>query len=217
VSGMHVHDNGGPGLWFDVAVLDTTVEKSLIADNQSPGVRYEISYDGFIRDNIFLRNGLTDPNYTNDPWVWGASIAIRTSQNVWVEDNFIADSGAGIIVIDMPHRDGAERLSVQPNMRDPQNREYASIENHIFRNTVVYTGRAGAAVGGSDPSNPRVFHMNEFDYNEYIGVEFWWENDSPPYWGRSYTWEEWHAVGNDLNTQDLLTQRPATPPWSNPW
>ena len=210
ISDVHVHDNFGPGIWIDVSVIRVEIANSLITDNQRPGVQFEISYDGNIHDNIFLRNGLTDPNFLNDPWVWGASVSVRTSRSVHVVDNFIADSGAGVIIVDMPHR-GAEKANVQAGMQDP--REYAAVDNVITGNVIVETGRAGAAVGGTDPTNRRVFTENTINYNSYVNVDYWWENeDGPPFWGRSYTWAEWQAVGNDLNGVEL-SARPPIPNW----
>ncbi len=208
VSGLYAHDNGGPGIWFDITARDVIIENSLATDNQRNGIFYEISYDAVIRNNTLLRNGWGDPGYVNgDPWLWGSGILIGTSRNVTVENNYIADSAGGIAIHDMPHRQG-ERFDVQPWYRD--GRDYAGIDNVVRDNTIIDSGRTGAAAGGSDAWSAAAFDRNTFVSNDYLGGEFWWRNSGGKFYGESYTWNEWRAAGNGSGGS-ILSVRPPVP------
>ncbi len=208
VSGLYSHDNGGPGIWFDITARDVIIENSLATDNQRNGIFYEISYDAVIRNNTVLRNGWGDPDFVSgDPWLWGSGILIGTSRNVTVEDNYIADSAGGIAIHDMPHRQG-ERYDVQAWYRD--GRDYAGVDNVVRGNTIVNSGRTGAAAGGNDAWSAAAFDRNTFEDNEYLGGEFWWRNSGGRLYGESYSWSRWQSAGNDLGGQ-VLSVAPGVP------
>lgn len=52
---MHVHDNYGSGLWFDVENRNATISNSVLHDNKH-GIHYEISYTGKIYNNLIVNN-----------------------------------------------------------------------------------------------------------------------------------------------------------------
>ena len=57
VVGNYVHHNHGPGLWADTNNVGFLVERNYIANNDSHGFFYEISYNARIQNNTFVRNG----------------------------------------------------------------------------------------------------------------------------------------------------------------
>jgi parallel beta-helix repeat protein len=58
VSGNYVHDNGDAGIWLDTNNAGITITGNYIAHNPSTGIIYEASYDGLIKNNVLVANGI---------------------------------------------------------------------------------------------------------------------------------------------------------------
>jgi hypothetical protein len=54
----YVHDNGGVGIWVDTDNAGFLIAHNYLSDNYGEGVIYEISYNGEIENNTFVRNAL---------------------------------------------------------------------------------------------------------------------------------------------------------------
>ena len=54
----YVHDNGGVGVWVDTDNAGFLIAHNYLSDNYGEGVIYEISYNGLIENNTFVRNAL---------------------------------------------------------------------------------------------------------------------------------------------------------------
>ena len=80
-----VHDNNGPGAWWDVYNTAVVIRDNLVEDNSEMGIYYEIS-DGptRIEDNISINNGR-------------GGIEISTSNDVTVFRNLVWGNGDGIV------------------------------------------------------------------------------------------------------------------------
>jgi hypothetical protein len=57
VTDNYVHDNHGVGLWVDGDNVGLDANGNYISGNDAEGMIYEVSYNGLIRGNTFLRNG----------------------------------------------------------------------------------------------------------------------------------------------------------------
>jgi parallel beta-helix repeat protein len=58
ISGNYVHDNGDAGIWLDTNDAGITITDNYISDNPAIGIDYEASYDGLIRNNVLVGNGI---------------------------------------------------------------------------------------------------------------------------------------------------------------
>lgn len=63
--GNHCHHNSGVGLWADIDNVGLTFENNTIEDNESCGIRHEISFGAVIWNNTVRRNGY---GATNGVW-----------------------------------------------------------------------------------------------------------------------------------------------------
>ena len=84
--------NRGAGLWFDIGNEDCTVRNCLIADNEGPGIFYEISYGLHAHDNVVVGNG-----FAQSPGSWGGhgGIVLSSSPGCVVERNLLVGNKEG--------------------------------------------------------------------------------------------------------------------------
>jgi len=184
VSNMLVAMNAGPGLWFDLAVRNATINNNYIIDNVSRGIFYEISYDGVIRDNVVLRSGRDDPTPV---WIWPAGILVSTSTNVRVEGNHVAGALGGISIIDQRDKRAEDYFYVSPPMRDP--RPYRGTISSVIGNTICSGGVDSGA--GTDASTDDVYETSRWRANRYHATKFRFR-------GRGgMTFSQWRDFGND--------------------
>lgn len=101
----------GHALWFDECVIKATIHGNLFTKNWGIGVIYEISDTALIADNIFIDNGLIDPN--NHLGVTSVSvrqphncpaISVSGSNRVRIWHNTIVNSEVGIKVSQDPRQ-----------------------------------------------------------------------------------------------------------------
>lgn len=76
----YVHGNGGPGIWFDVYSIRSSINNNTSINNSGPGIAYEISVEAEI-----LNNTVTGGNNTNIDGLCG--IFISNSSDVEVAGN----------------------------------------------------------------------------------------------------------------------------------
>ncbi|PID96386.1 MAG: hypothetical protein CSA84_05145 [Actinomycetales bacterium] len=65
IVGNNVHRNKGAGLWADTNNTGFTFENNHFAANDDEAIFYEISYNAAIRNNTFVRNGITKGRSTD--------------------------------------------------------------------------------------------------------------------------------------------------------
>jgi parallel beta-helix repeat protein len=81
-----VHDNHGPGVWYDIDNTDVVIVRNLVERNGEAGILYEISFGSTrIEGNVVRGNG-------------GPGVDISTSEGVEVSGNLLEDNGHGIHV-----------------------------------------------------------------------------------------------------------------------
>jgi hypothetical protein len=173
VRGNWSHHNHGPGLWSDKDNIGILYEGNRVEDNYAAGIFHEIGYDAVIRHNVIRRNG-----FGHARWLWGAGIVIASSQNVEVYRNRVVGNHNGITV-------------TQQNRGAGKHGPYLARNIRVHRNTVVDSGRTGAAqdIGSND-----IFSSNiRFTRNVYRGELRWvWDN-------REIGWPAWRGFGLDIN------------------
>ncbi|CAN5895267.1 hypothetical protein BH23ACT10_BH23ACT10_06930 [soil metagenome] len=170
-----VHDNAGPGAWFDVYNYRATIRENLIEDNTVRGIFYELSYGPTrITENIVRRNG--DPSSTAP---WQAGIFVSSSRDVEVSDNIVYDNVGGGVV----GRTAGDR--------DP-----------LIRNLVVQGNQIALSSGFNGIEANRGAPSETFDGlgNTFIGNDYWGSADADFAWDGSLqlSWDRWQALGNDI-------------------
>jgi parallel beta-helix repeat protein len=171
-----VHDNKAVGLWFDINDVDVTIEGNRIQDNDSDGIRYEISYDAVIRDNQIAGNGFKDPT----GWVDGAGIMINSAQGVEIDGNVVDSNFNGITL-------------------RQDDRGSGSLGEYVVKNTRVHDNQVimrRGTTGLSSSDTTAYTRDNRFENNHYtvVGADptnFSWSGDER-------TWTQWQQYGHDL-------------------
>jgi hypothetical protein len=100
-----VHDNGGPGIWFDVGSTHGKAKYNNVYRNTHAGIFFEVGRSASIYGNRVWKNG-----HTGAAWGYGAGIQVSSSDYVKVYDNIVAWNSRGISVISQargpsPHND----------------------------------------------------------------------------------------------------------------
>ena len=82
VSGNDIVANRGIGMWSDIAEYDRRIVGNRIRDNAADGIRYEISYQAVIEQNVVESNGF-GTGRGSGPSLWdGGGINVNTSSGV---------------------------------------------------------------------------------------------------------------------------------------
>jgi hypothetical protein len=100
-----VHDNGGPGIWFDNGMQDVVASNNRVYHNDRAGIFFEIGSGANIYGNAVWDNG-----FGKAAWGYGAGITISSSDRANVHDNVLAWNARGVSVISQarnlsPHND----------------------------------------------------------------------------------------------------------------
>lgn len=173
----HVHDNDGPGIWFDIDNREVVIAGNLVEDNTVSGIFYEISFDGVIRDNEVYRNGLSD-----QAGPIGTGIFVSISTDVLVEGNTTAGNRFEVILV---HADRSEEIG--PGY---------GVEDVIVRDNDITMSNEGAVGFYVDTDETEYYtdRGNAFTGNTYTvdGCELCFR------WGDLTDLAGWQAVGNDL-------------------
>lgn len=106
-----VHDNGGPGIWFDLDNRGVTVRGNRSYRNRI-GIFYEISHEALIEDNICHHNGLPGDG---NAYSGGADIRVSSSRLVIVRGNVCAWSRRGIVFLAQNRTDGMKEGHERPS------------------------------------------------------------------------------------------------------
>lgn len=178
VRNCHVHDNVGPGIWYDVNARGGQVLGNVVEANRYAGIFYEISYDGVIDGNTVIGNG------TDTDGVHGSGILISESPNAVVEGNVVLDNAHGI-VLKQNHRVSGQYGSLR--VRD------VSVRGNVVRPGDGASGLLDVIGDGA------IFEANNrFDRNEYhLG------GNSRPFWGPGgrISVDDWLATGQDADSE----------------
>lgn len=175
-----IHDNGGPGPWFDTYPTPNTlrnggavVRNCRIYNNTYAGIMWEISVNAVFHDNVLWNNG-----DTLGGWDWNASILCSSSQNMEAYNNIIAWSPCGIAVISQAR---ADKPANQAGFTENSVNNYIH-DNTLIGNTVQFAFDQDWVGGLFDPaannhasnnsywaSGASVFHWNGGTQNTPLG------------------------------------------------
>ena len=175
-----VHDNAGPGIWFDGFNRATTIESNLVERNTHIGIFYEISYGPTkIRWNIVRRNGAGQPGGL------GAGILISNSRDVEVSDNAVDNNQNGILAIMVNRERGPDGMLETANVK-------------VLGNDIRMVSGATGLVDetGNDAfytAKGNVFEDNTYRLDAPGALRFVWTGR----WMSPISWTSWRAEGND--------------------
>ena len=92
----NIHDNLCVGVWCDIDCKGVIIESNSITNNAADGIRYEISYDAIIRNNVIQNNDWHMGRKKGINLHYGGGINIHTSSNVEIYGNSVSDNLNGI-------------------------------------------------------------------------------------------------------------------------
>jgi parallel beta-helix repeat protein len=172
-----VHDNDGPGPWFDVYNYGATIRGNLVERNTVRGIFYELSYGPTtITDNVVRHNGDSDSDVP-----FASGIFVSSSRDVTVEGNIVYDNAGG----------GISARSAGD--RDPL------VRNLVVRgNQIAFSSGVNGIIAdrGAPPDTFDGFG-NRFESNRYwtgsTANGFAWDGSL------QLSWQQWQASGNDAN------------------
>lgn len=185
VAGNDIVANRGIGMWSDIAEYDRRITGNRIRDNAADGIRYEISYEAVIENNVVERNGF-GTGRGSGPSLWdGGGINVNTSAGVRVVGNQLHGNRNGIAIQSRTRGDGPRGLYV---LRDVL----------IEANQVVMDGRTASTGIVENKGSPAADGAARFSRNSYrldqAGAQrFAWR-------GQQLTWQEWQAAGFDRDS-----------------
>jgi hypothetical protein len=114
IRGNYVHNNLSIGLWADTNNRRFLFEGNYIADNDGPGIMYEISYNFMVRDNTLIRNALVSGKARGtDPFPEGAiyisssagdSSVSSTYSLSEITGNWFKDNWNGVVLFEAADR-----------------------------------------------------------------------------------------------------------------
>lgn len=178
----NVHNNTGPGVWFDAYNYNGLIEHNTVTDNTNAGIFYEVSYAAVIRYNTVSRNGGTTGSFTR------AGIYISSSPDCQVYGNTLDDNAAGII-----GQVASRTRSTDPTLdRGP----VVCTGLYVHDNTTNLTkGTTGLIDQIGDGAIFSAASNNRFENDHYTvnGI-------SQPFSGApgAMTWTQWKAAGYDI-------------------
>ncbi len=173
VTGNHVHDNHGSGLWTYMDNTDAYFAGNVIENNWYAGINHDQSFAVTITNNEFTGNGsIAD---TGDKFYNGA-VQI-TGPNATVTNNVMSGNHNAVVIIGYGL---TGTLTPQGTV--------------VTGNTITNSGNTGLVTDGTIS----VFDSATFDYNTYqytdTAISHWvWDQ------GGTTNWDGWHTRSNDLN------------------
>ena len=106
VSGNDIVANRGIGMWSDIAEYDRRITGNRIRDDAADGIRYEISYQAVIDQNVVENNGFGTGRGSGGSLWDGGGINVNTSADVQVRGNLVKDNRNGISIQSRTRGDG---------------------------------------------------------------------------------------------------------------
>jgi len=185
VSGNDIVANRGIGMWSDIAEYDRRITGNRIRDNAADGIRYEISYQAVIDQNVVESNGFGTGRGSGGSLWDGGGININTSADVQVRDNLV--------------KDNRNALSIQSRTRGDGPRGTYVLKNVVVEgNLVVMTDATSATGVVENKRSPTQPGTVTFRRNSY---ELTGNTENPfTYHGRTMTWSEWQEAGFDQDS-----------------
>lgn len=185
VSGNDIVANRGIGMWSDIAEYDRRIVGNRIRDNAADGIRYEISYQAVIEQNVVEGNGF-GTGRGSGPSLWdGGGINVNTSSDVTVAGNLIKGNRNGIAIQSRTRGDGPRGLYVLNGVV-------------IEANQVVMDDKTASTGVVENKESPAKDGAIRFSRNSYrIGDR---AAERFAYRGETMTWAQWQAAGFDKDS-----------------
>lgn len=184
VSGNDIVANLGIGMWSDIAEYDRRITGNRIRDNAADGIRYEISYQAVIDQNVVENNGFGTGRGSGGTLWDGGGINVNTSSDVQVRGNLVEANRNGI--------------SLQSRTRGSGPRGTYVLKNVVIEgNSVVMDDSASTGVvenkGSPTQSGAVTFRRNSYEIAGESANRF-------AYHGRTLTWSQWQQEGFDQDS-----------------
>ncbi len=185
VSGNDIVANRGIGMWSDIAEYDRRITGNRIRDNAADGIRYEISYQAVIEQNVVESNGFGTGRGSGGSLWDGGGINVNTSAGVQVRGNLVKGNRNGISIQSRTRGDG------------PRGR-YVLADVVIEGNQVVMddaTASTGVVENKGSPTKTGAvtFRRNSYQLDGKTPDRF-------AYRGKTLTWTEWQQAGFDQDS-----------------
>jgi len=198
-----IHNNNGPGIWYDVNSDNNLIEGNEVRDNSGPGIMYEISRRAIIRDNNIENN-----SWKSSGWFHDGGIFLSTSFDCIVENNTLNRNRHGLWSIDQRtvRNDSFRNNSFEPkfgriydHLGKPE--IWRGADNIFKNNTIIDSGQNGATAAEKESIGSDIYLTTKFIGNVYQdngnGGNTW-------YWGKGFSharkinFNRWQSIGNDL-------------------
>jgi parallel beta-helix repeat protein len=179
--GNWVHHNDYAGIWNDGEGNGSILEQNTIEDNAGPGIMWELSYGGTIRQNTIRRSG-------------DQAVYVSTSRDTLIDGNTLEDNWRGVTLY----------LSC-PSLTQgwPWNPDLA---NNTIRGNLTAIGTRPESIGAllaysGECSSTQVAPYlsnaknNRFEANRYAVPSLsgsWW------LWNGWQNWAAWQGLGHDV-------------------
>jgi len=179
----YVHDNTGPGIWFDGNCHTALVEHNRAINNTASGIMYEVSWGATIRYNTVSGNALGQ-SYAH------AALLLSTSTDCVVYGNYLQGNNTGIVGLAATRGSGDNGTFMLTGLDVHDN----SI--HIPTGQASTTGiidQIGDGVVFGSAAN------NHFTRNKYYTTGL-----AAPFSGNggAKTFAQWQAQGFDMNGEN---------------
>ncbi|TDD21201.1 right-handed parallel beta-helix repeat-containing protein [Kribbella turkmenica] len=185
VSGNDIVGNRGIGMWSDIAEYDRRITGNRIRHNAADGIRYEISYQAVIEQNVVEGNGFGTGRGSGGSLWDGGGINVNTSAGVQVRGNLVKGNRNGI--------------SIQSRTRGDGPRGRYVLADVVIEGNLVFMDDATASTGvvenkGSPTAQGAVtFRRNSYRFAGDSRTRF-------AYRGKTLTWPEWQQAGFDKDS-----------------
>ncbi|WP_433167872.1 right-handed parallel beta-helix repeat-containing protein [Kribbella sp. CA-247076] len=185
VSGNDIVANRGIGMWSDIAEYDRRITGNRIRQNAADGIRYEISYQAVIEQNVVEGNGFGTRRGSGGSLWDGGGINVNTSAGVQVRGNLVKGNRNGISIQSRTRGDGPRGT-------------YLLADVVIEGNLVVMddaTASTGVVENKGSPTKPGAvtFRRNSYQIAGDPQNRF-------AYRGKTLTWPEWQQAGFDQDS-----------------
>jgi hypothetical protein len=168
LSNNYIHDNWGPGIWCDGKCSGMFYQGNIVVNNAADGIIHEIAHSAAMSNNVIIGNGWGLPYEQT----LGSAIDLSTSQDVTVQNNFIANNYRGI------------ELSMAPRPQCAAHGYTCSVIDDVMQDNIVvqHNGTAAGLWESVSPFDPSFYtsDSNSFAGNQYCisttdpSSEFWW-------------------------------------------
>ncbi|MBB5979199.1 right-handed parallel beta-helix repeat-containing protein [Kribbella solani] len=185
VSGNDIIANRGIGMWSDIAEYDRRITGNRIRDNAADGIRYEISYQALIDQNVVEHNGFGTGRGSGGSLWDGGGINVNTSSGVQVRGNLVKDNRNALSIQSRTRGEGPRGTYV---LRD------VLVEGNQFVMTDA-TSTLGVVENKGSPTQPGAitFRRNSYTVSGSPADRF-------SYRGKTMSWSEWQQSGFDKDS-----------------